>query len=312
MHIRRLLLTVAVVVLLLVVLPAEAVASRRAEGGTAAAQPPAEQASDVARASRAAASAVGPSSPLASAQFLFYPQPAPPASASDRLALWRSPPTRALDLLEMWQSLPASAPELLDPWRSPQVTAPELLDTWQSLPASAPALLDPWRSPGVTAPELSDRRSPLVAPDRAQPRARWRWPLSPRPAVLRPFVPPASSWGAGHRGVDLAAAAGQQVLAVAAGRVTHVGMVAGRPTVSVLHGDGIRSTYEPVRATVRVGDEVPVGEPIGALAASGWHCPGACLHLGAIRGEVYLDPLLLLRAWQVRLLPLDGPPARGP
>ena len=35
--------------------------------------------------------------------------------------------------------------------------------------------------------------------------AGWSWPLSPRPAVLRAFDPPARPWLSGHRGVDLRA-----------------------------------------------------------------------------------------------------------
>ena len=51
-----------------------------------------------------------------------------------------------------------------------------------------------------------------VSPGRGSPRAgpvpasAWSWPLSPRPAVLRAFDPPAKPWLSGHRGVDLEAA----------------------------------------------------------------------------------------------------------
>ncbi|MBD3782283.1 MAG: M23 family metallopeptidase, partial [Micrococcales bacterium] len=123
--------------------------------------------------------------------------------------------------------------------------------------------------------------------------------MHPRPSVQRPFVPPASTWGAGHRGLDLAAHGGDRVLAVEAGVVTHVGVVAGRGTVTVRHPDGLRSTYEPVRASVTLGEPVAAGSLLGVVEApAAWstaHCPTArCLHLGARRGEVYLDPLPLL------------------
>src|SRR5690606_15665957 len=49
------------------------------------------------------------------------------------------------------------------------------------------------------------------------------WPLTPRPRVVRPFDPPTSPYGPGHRGVDLAAAPGQPVLAAAEGRIVHAG-----------------------------------------------------------------------------------------
>ena len=136
-------------------------------------------------------------------------------------------------------------------------------------------------------------------------RGSWQWPLQPRPAVLRPFVAPQTRYGPGHRGVDLAGRPGQPVSAVAAGTVSHVGVIAGRGTVTVLHADGLRSTYEPLDALVRVGEAVRVGQELGRLSGGGSHCtPGSCLHLGALRGESYLDPLSLLGQRRVRLLPL--------
>lgn len=140
---------------------------------------------------------------------------------------------------------------------------------------------------------------------RQTPRTGWRWPLDPVPAVLRPFERPASTWGAGHRGVDLAAVEGQAVLAVSAGVITHTGVVAGRPTLTVLHRGGVRTTYEPVLGSLPVGSRVAAGQAIGTLALTGSHCgASACLHLGAVRGSSYLDPLVLLRGGPVILLPL--------
>jgi murein DD-endopeptidase MepM/ murein hydrolase activator NlpD len=140
-----------------------------------------------------------------------------------------------------------------------------------------------------------------VAPES---RGRWRWPLVPRPVVARAFVAPGSAWGAGHRGLDLLGAAGRPVLAVEDGVVSHVGVVAGRGTVTVLHRDGLRSTYEPVDAVVWPGASVHTGEVLGTLAAAGWHCASACLHLGARRGGGYLDPEPLLLGARIILLPL--------
>lgn len=130
------------------------------------------------------------------------------------------------------------------------------------------------------------------------------WPLSPRPEVVADFDPPARDWNAGHRGVDLAGTPGQGVRAAKQGRVTYAGLLAGRGIVVISHGD-TRTTYQPVQASVRVGAMVTTGQRVGVLRAAGSHCwPRTCLHWGLIRGETYLDPLTLVGAGPVRLLPL--------
>ncbi|WP_435771157.1 murein hydrolase activator EnvC family protein [Nocardioides sp. SYSU DS0651] len=138
------------------------------------------------------------------------------------------------------------------------------------------------------------------------------WPLRPEPDVVVRFDPPDSPYGPGHRGVDLAGAPGQRVHAALPGRVVYAGRLAGRGVVVVSHGP-TRTTYEPVTASVAVGDEVLGGAPIGALELAGSHCfPRACLHWGWLRGETYLDPLRLVGSGPVRLLPLwrDRPAGR--
>ncbi len=92
------------------------------------------------------------------------------------------------------------------------------------------------------------------------------WPVGNPPQVLRPFDPPAERWGRGHRGVDLAAEVGAQVLAAAAGRVSYAARLAGRGVVVVDHG-AVRTTYEPVRAGVPVGTTVAAGTVIGRAGA---------------------------------------------
>lgn len=130
------------------------------------------------------------------------------------------------------------------------------------------------------------------------------WPLRPEPAVVHDFDPPDSPYGAGHRGVDLLGRTGQRVHAALAGTVTYAGLLAGRGVVVVGHG-ATRTTYEPVTASVVVGQPLARGEPIGALELSGSHCfPRACLHWGWLAGTTYLDPLRLVGTGPVRLLPL--------
>ncbi|CAM5708114.1 murein hydrolase activator EnvC family protein [Streptomyces griseomycini] len=143
------------------------------------------------------------------------------------------------------------------------------------------------------------------------------WPVGVRPRVLRGWEPPATAYGRGHRGVDLAAAPGTPVRAVAAGRVSFAGRVAGRGVVSVeLAGTGdppLRTTHEPVRASVDEGDAVAAGEVIGTVEPRGSHCTAPCVHWGLLRDDVYLDPLALLPPWLLhrgpsRLLPVLGVP----
>ena len=130
------------------------------------------------------------------------------------------------------------------------------------------------------------------------------WPLDPVPEVVRPFDPPDSPYGAGHRGVDLLGTAGQPVRAALPGSVSWAGSLAGRGVVVVDHGT-TRTTYEPVTAVVAVGTPVAAGSTIGTLELSRSHCfPRACLHWGWIEGETYLDPLRLVGGGPVRLLPL--------
>jgi murein DD-endopeptidase MepM/ murein hydrolase activator NlpD len=135
------------------------------------------------------------------------------------------------------------------------------------------------------------------------------WPLDPRPDVVSDFNPPETRWGSGHRGVDLVGRVGQPVHAALAGRVAFAGTLAGRGVVVVDHG-ATRTTYEPVAASVSVGDQVGTGAVLGRLQLFGSHCfPRSCLHWGLIEGrEHYLDPLTLVGAGPVRLLPLDGAP----
>lgn len=133
----------------------------------------------------------------------------------------------------------------------------------------------------------------------------WSSPTGSPPSVGRGFDPPPVRWQSGHRGVDLVGAEGQPVVAAGGGVVAFAGAVAGKPVVSIQHPGGLRTTYEPVVASVSTGQSVTAGQPIGTLAAAHPGCPAtACLHWGLRRGEQYLNPLLLLGGSRpVRLLP---------
>ena len=153
--------------------------------------------------------------------------------------------------------------------------------------------------------------SPALAADAPSARGAWGWPVPPGDrAVANGFAPPDRPWLPGHRGVDLRGRPGEVVRAARAGRVHFAGRIGAIWVVSVMHADGLLTTYEPVRPRVRAGAWVRRGQPIGRLLRVGSHCLPACLHWGLRRGSAYLDPLALVGAARVRLLPLyppDGP-----
>lgn len=163
--------------------------------------------------------------------------------------------------------------------------------------------------PLFALPAAGGTRSPFPNAVPAVVSTRWGWPLAGRPVVLRDFAPPSQPWLAGHRGADLAATPGAEVYAAGAGTIGYAGPLAGRAVVTVLHSDGLRTTYLPVHPSVRRGQTVSQGEAIGVVQDLPGHCRTACLHWGLLRGRSYLDPLLLLGRGQVRLLPLwpSGP-----
>lgn len=145
------------------------------------------------------------------------------------------------------------------------------------------------------------------------PAVAYRAPVDGGLRVVRGFSPPASRYGAGHLGVDLAVRTGSPVRASAAGMVRFAGSVAGRGVVVIRHPDGISTEYEPVAPRVHAGMAVAAGAIIGTLNGQhpGCRWAGGCLHWGARRGADYLDPLGLLRPLGVvRLLPWDWVPGR--
>ncbi|MFD0889749.1 peptidoglycan DD-metalloendopeptidase family protein, partial [Streptosporangium algeriense] len=97
---------------------------------------------------------------------------------------------------------------------------------------------------------------------------------------------------------------GAEVHAAGAGTIGYAGPLAGRAVVTVLHPGGLRTTYLPVRPSVRRGQRVSRGEVIGVVQDVPGHCRTACLHWGLLRSRSYLDPLLLLGQGRVRLLPV--------
>lgn len=97
------------------------------------------------------------------------------------------------------------------------------------------------------------------------------------------------------------------------------GWVVDRPVVTVDHGGGVLSSFEPVAALLDRGQVVQEGQQIGTLDrgsrshgaelhATTSHCLSSCLHWGVrVNGE-YVDPLnYVMDRRPSILLPLHGP-----
>lgn len=120
--------------------------------------------------------------------------------------------------------------------------------------------------------------------------------------IVDPFRPPATPYGPGNRGIEFATAPGTAVRAAGAGTVSFAGSVAGSLHVTVAHPDGIRTSYSFLAdITVRRGEAVDQGTVVGHT--------GSRFHVGARRGDIYIDPASLWgrQGWpRVALVPLDG------
>lgn len=148
--------------------------------------------------------------------------------------------------------------------------------------------LDPATAPTEpTKPEMSTLVSPRTP-------VSYGWPSGSAVPILRAFDVGEHNWLPGHRGVDLAMAVDDPVLAAADGTVMYAGKLNDRELVSIEHDDGVRTTYEPISPVVKKGQAVTRGEIIGHVADD--HCViSSCLHWGAKKGsDTYINPLSLL------------------
>jgi murein DD-endopeptidase MepM/ murein hydrolase activator NlpD len=92
------------------------------------------------------------------------------------------------------------------------------------------------------------------------------------------------------------------VRAIGDGLVVFAGAVAGNRAVTVLHADGLRSSYSYLAdVLVADGERVAIGQGVGIA--------GERLHLGVRSGGTYLDPAALFTAAGVHLVPVDDPPS---
>jgi murein DD-endopeptidase MepM/ murein hydrolase activator NlpD len=77
--------------------------------------------------------------------------------------------------------------------------------------------------------------------------------------------------------------------------VRFTGVIAGRPVVSLDHGGGLISSFEPVVSRLHRGRLVEQGDVVGHLSSGPSHCGNAaCLHWGVRQDGRYINPLLLV------------------
>jgi murein DD-endopeptidase MepM/ murein hydrolase activator NlpD len=98
-----------------------------------------------------------------------------------------------------------------------------------------------------------------------------------------------------HKGIDIAAAAGTNVVATAPGKVVFSGSAPGYGRmVEILHEDGTLTSYAHNEMNlVALGDEVSAGQTIAYVGSSG-RATGAHLHFEFRRDGKPIDPSVLL------------------
>lgn len=148
-----------------------------------------------------------------------------------------------------------------------------------------------------------------------------RWQRPAQGEVVREYQAPPAPWAAGHRGLDLALPAGGAVRAPADGVVSFSGIVVNRGVLSIDHGAGYVSSFEPVESDLVVGDLLSAGEVVAVLSTyddASHHCTAVhstdspCLHWGVRHYGEYINPLLMLGELEPSvLLPLSRGGSRG-
>jgi murein DD-endopeptidase MepM/ murein hydrolase activator NlpD len=154
----------------------------------------------------------------------------------------------------------------------------------------------------------------LVALTHAPRAGAWSWPVEG--PVLRPFVLGDDPYAGGqHRGIDIGAPTGADVLAPATGFVSFAGRLPREGLcVTIRTEDGYSVTLVHLGSiALPAGTAVGEGEVVGAIGPSGeLEGPEPYVHLGirlTADPNGYLDPLSLL---PVREAPQPPPPAREP
>lgn len=121
------------------------------------------------------------------------------------------------------------------------------------------------------------------------------WPCPAYTRISSYFGPrpqPVAGASTNHKGVDLAAPYGSDILASAAGVVTTATYSSSAGNYIVIaHGNGISTVYMHASALlVSVGETVSQGQVIAKVGSTGYST-GNHLHFGVIKNGSYVDPL---------------------
>ena len=154
--------------------------------------------------------------------------------------------------------------------------------------------------------------TPVRAVDDANDASSVAWLRPVDGRVVEPFRAPASVYGPGHRGADLAAAPGTPVRAANDGVVSFAGDVAGTMHVVIAHDGNLRTSYSFLASVaLHSGQPVARGDIVGTTGGTGEGHDGTVLHFGLRVGDRYVDPMQLFRPADltklVHLVPGDDP-----
>ena len=177
--------------------------------------------------------------------------------------------------------LASSLPETAEP----EKTAPDLP---QEIPVEAPAEELPEQPPAdATTEEAPAYIFPLEDADAAVTDV-YGWREHPLFQNGKTYF---------HSGVDLEAAAGSHILAVADGTVVESGYNEAYGYMVILeHAGGVQTFYAHMTdSLVSTGDTVQQGQIIGTVGSTGWST-GPHLHLGVMIDGESVDPLAALQS----------------
>ena len=155
-------------------------------------------------------------------------------------------------------------------------------------------------NPAQPAPETR----PPPAPNEAAGLSSVSYQLPVDAEVIDSFRPPAHVGAPGNRGLEYDPEPGQPVWASAGGEVVFAGQVVRNRFVTVLHRDGLRTSYGYLGwMAVDEGDMVSPGQLLGTTSER--------FFFSVRTGSQYLDPSRVLSAGRVRLVPHVEPDGRG-